>query len=97
MGELATIGTGFYAPHVQAQVAVPMRGSFHLVCQQGRVQAEVNGVVVAKDYESPDGHATYPDALVGFGAPQDGNISWVRYRNVELRRLGSSTGGLGRE
>jgi hypothetical protein len=88
-GEVAGVARHFYVPRAAVKVPLGRRGRFRLRCSAGHVGAEVNGMTVQTDYVAPDGLAALPDALVGLGAYQDSNVYSVRYRRVELRRLGS--------
>jgi hypothetical protein len=90
-GAVAGVGQRFYAAHATVAVPVPDRGRFDLRCRGNHVSARVNGTVVEEDYFPPDGLASQEDARVGLGSYDFENVYAVRYRKVELRRLGGPT------
>ena len=87
-GQCAYFGQHFYgSPSGPFRLPVPDRNAFTVRVQDRKLSATVNGAAIVG--QVPDkGLVTTPDLQVGFGGYVDENLVSLRFRDVELRRLG---------
>jgi hypothetical protein len=91
-GQLATLSEGWSRSQVYQKLDLSSeRNAFVFRYQRGRASASVNGHEVFKDAPPPRGvHASRRDFLLGIGAFNDMNDTVIRYRNLQVRWLGST-------
>ncbi|MET0554134.1 MAG: hypothetical protein ABW221_13915 [Vicinamibacteria bacterium] len=90
-GQVAYFGQHFYgAPGGPFRLPVPDRNAFTVRVHGRKLSATVNGTAIAGQVPEK-GLVTTPDLQVGFGGYVDENLVSIRFRDVELRRLGATS------
>jgi hypothetical protein len=91
-GQVAYFSRHLYGPDsAPGRIAVPDANTFLVRVQGGQVSGTVNGVRIQEGVEPKAGLVKAPDLRVGFGGYVDENIFSLRFCEVELRRLLSSS------
>jgi hypothetical protein len=88
-GSAAYFARSFYKPEgVAPKVTVPDVNDILVRVEEGRMTAFVNGQAVPQNFVPRDGwNKGDRGILVGFGGYQDENLSSLRFRSVQVRRL----------
>ena len=89
-GQVAGFSQHFYALERSIPIAVQTTNTFYVKCLDGVLSAEVNGKGIVDNDPVGKGYVTDADSNVGLGAYYDVNVSDLRYRNVQLRKLKGS-------